>query len=509
MRYTLTSLAVLCLGVSAHADVVPAALFTHNAVLQRDKPIPVWGTADAGENVSVTFGGHTVSTTAAADGKWRVDLPPSPANATASDLIIKGNNTLTLSGVVVGEVWLASGQSNMEWGVHSTYDQALDVPASARFPLIRHIKIACTRANAPAATVPVAKATWQIAGPATTGEFSAVGYYFAKDIHEITGVPVGIIGSNWGGSPIEAWISPSALAADPAFAVVKERWAGYVANYPNQLKKHAADLAAWEAERDAAKAANTPFTTHAPWKPGAPAESSHEPSVLNNGMIHPLAPYALRGAIWYQGESNAGRPNEYHALFSAMIADWRAQFGQGAFPFYWVQLANFGNPQGTGWAFLREAQTQTLAVPNTGQAVIIDVGDVRDIHPRNKKDVGRRLARLALKRDYGINVVDSGPVMQKAEREGAGFRISFTNTHGGLIAPLNELAGFELAGQDKAFKPAQAKIEKDASGQETIVVTSAEVPEPVAVRYAWRDAPVAGLFNKEGLPAVPFRSDSW
>ncbi len=187
-----------------------------------------------------------------------------------------------------------------------------------------------------------------------------------------------------------------------------------------------------------------------------------------------------------------------------MITGWREQFAQGDFPFYWVQLANFSSPTDTAWAFLREAQTKTLALPKTGQAVIIDIGDVRDIHPRNKKDVGRRLARLALKNDYGFDVVDSGPVMETVERDGARFRISFTNTNGGLIAPLNELAGFELAGEDKVFKPASATIEKN-----TVIVTSTEVPEPVAVRYAWRNAPLAGLFNKEGLPAVPFRSDDW
>jgi sialate O-acetylesterase len=223
-------------------------------------------------------------------------------------------------------------------------------------------------------------------------------------------------------------------------------------------------------------------------------------------MIAPLVPYALRGAIWYQGESNAGRASEYAELFPAMITGWRAQFGQGDFPFYWVQLANYSNPEGTNWAFLREAQTKTLALPATGQAVIIDIGDRRDIHPRNKKDVGRRLARLALARDYGFDqdIIDSGPVFEKAERDGPGFRVHFAPSRSGLNAPLNELSGFELAGEDKVFKPATAVIEKD-----TVLVTSAEVPEPLAVRYAWRDAPVAGLFNKEGLPAVPFRSDTW
>ena len=505
MRNTLLCLALLCIGAHACANVVPAPLFTNNAVLQRDKPVPVWGTADAGEKVTVTFAGQSVETTTDTAGKWRVNLAPLPANASPADLVIKGNNTLTLTNVVVGEVWLASGQSNMEWVVKNTYDAALDVPASANYPLIRHIKIKKTVSDTAATTVPVEKDTWQVAGPATTGDFTAVGYYFALDVYRLLNVPVGIIGSNWGGTQIEPWISPATLAANPAFAVVGERWNKGVAEYPARVKQYETDLAAWTTERDAAKTAGTPFTKKIPGKPGDPAVSPQKPSVLNNAMINPLVPYALRGALWYQGESNTGRANEYHSLLSALITDWRAQFGQGDFPFYWVQLANFQNPVGTDWAFLREAQTQTLALPNTGQAVIVDIGNVRDIHPRNKQAVGHRLARLALARDYGFKTIpDSGPVFAKAEREGAGYRVSFTATTGGLIAPLNELVGFELAGEDKVFKPATAVIEND-----TVLVTSAEVTAPVAVRYAWRNAALAGLFNKEGLPAVPFRTDTW
>ncbi len=506
MRTTLICLALVCLGAPARADVKPAALFTDNAVLQRDKPIPVWGTADAGEKVTVSFAGTTVSTTADAAGKWRVDLPALTANATPSDLVITGNNTVTLSNILVGEVWLASGQSNMEWSLSGTYDKAIDIPASANFPLIRHIKIQRTVADAPASAVAIEKTTWQVAGPETSGGFTAVGYYFAKDLYELLRIPVGIVNSSWGGTRIEAWMDPAALKSDPAFKSVADSWAKILAEYPEKKAKYDADIAAWKAEQAAANAANTPFTRprpgpwNGPWGPGHPAT----PSGLNNGMISPLVPYAIRGAIWYQGESNAGKASEYRALFSAMITGWRTQFAQGDFPFYWVQLANYQSPTDTSWAFLREAQTQTLALPATGQAVTVDIGDVRDIHPRNKKDVGRRLARLALARTYGHKIVDSGPVFANAEREGDGFRVHFTEAHGGLIAPLNELVGFELAGEDKVFKPAEAKIEKNS-----VIVTSADVANPVAVRYAWRNAPLAGLFNKEGFPAVPFRSDTW
>jgi sialate O-acetylesterase len=506
MRYTLTLLALLGLGASLHADVVPAPLFTDNAVLQRGKPIPVWGTADAGEKVTVTFAGQTLVTTADASGKWRVDLPARPASSTPAELIIAGKNTITLANIVVGEVWLASGQSNMEWSLNNTFDHAVDIPASAKFPLIRHVKIKKVVADAPASTVGITRDTWEVAGPATTGNFSAVGYYFAKDLHELLDVPVGIIGSNWGGTPIESWIGPEAYKTIPDEAAkVSARWEKILADYPANKAKFDAELAAWKEEQDAAKAAGTPFTKRQPYLPQGPGHQNN-PSGLNHAMIAPLAPYALRGAIWYQGESNAGRASEYRALFSALITGWRSQFAQGDFPFYWVQLANFkaNNPAATEWAFLREAQTQTLALPATGQAVIIDIGDVNDIHPRNKKDVGRRLARLALARDYGFKIGDSGPVFEKAERKDDGFVVSFTRAQGGLISPLNELGGFELAGEDQVFKPAQARIDGL-----TVIVTSSEVPVPVAVRYAWRIAPVAGLFNKDGLPAVPFRTDTW
>ena len=479
------------------AAVTPAPLFQNSAILQRDKPVPVWGIANAGEKVTVTFAGQTKAATAGADGRWSVTLDPLPASAEPATLTIAGENTITLSDILVGEVWLASGQSNMEWTINNTYDKVIDVASSAN-PLIREIKIAKKVANEPITT---ATGSWRAASPDTTGSFSAVGYHFARDVHSVIGVPVGIINSSWGGTRAEAWADGDTLAADQ-FGYIRDAWAKTLAEYPEKKAKHDADRAAWEQERDAAKAANQPFTKRAPGGPWGPGHQA-TPAGLYNAMIHPLVPYALRGAIWYQGESNAGQAARYADLFPAMITGWRTKFNQGDFPFYWVQLANYSSATDTNWAFLREAQTKTLSLPATGQAVIVDIGDVRDIHPRNKKDVGRRLARLALNRDYNFKVIDSGPVFEKAERDGAGFRVTF-KSEGNLRAPLNELVGFELAGEDKVFKPAQAKIAGKA-----VVVTSADVPEPVAVRYAWRNAPLAGLINDEGLPAVPFRSDNW
>ncbi len=494
---------LLALFVITHsalfAAVTPAPLFKDNAVLQRDKPVPVWGVASAGEKVSVSFADQTKVATADADGRWSVTLDPLPANAEPAAMTITGENTITLSNILVGEVWIASGQSNMGWPVRLTYDAAIDIAGSTN-PLIREIKLDQNVADSPTTE---ASGVWRSAAddPRITGSFSAVAYYFARDIHALVGVPVGIINSSWGGTRAEAWTDPDTLAGKK-FGYIDADWKKALAEYPEKKAKHEADLTAWKQERNAAHDAGRSFSKREPYAPWGPGHQA-TPSGLYNGMVHPLVPYAIRGVIWYQGEANAGRPFEYADLFPAMITGWRAKFNQGDFPFYWVQLANYQSPTATNWAFLRESQTKTLALPATGQAVTIDIGDVGEIHPRNKKDVGRRLARLALARDYGFKIIDSGPVFEKAEREGAGFRITF-KTEGNLRAPLNELGGFELAGEDKVFKPAQAKIDGT-----TVIVTNTEVTEPIAVRYAWRDAPLAGLFNDEGLPAVPFRTDDW
>lgn len=508
---TFVTLSILSLGSIACADIVLAPLFTDHAVLQRGKPVPVWGTADIGEEVRVTFLDQTKFTIAGNDGRWSVTLDPLVARSEPATLTVVGKNTVTLTNIVVGEVWLASGQSNMGWMVRNTFDSDLDVPASAN-PLLRHIRIQQTVAEAPASNAGIDRNTWETASAATTGNFSAVGYYFAREIQAHTGVPVGIINSSWGGTPAEAWTDPDTLADNPAFAYVASDWAATLAAHPERSARYAAALATWESERDAARSAGRPFAKPAPHIPAGPGHRS-TPSGLYNSMIHPLVPYALRGTIWYQGENNTRQPERYQELFSAMITGWRTRFEQGDFPFYWAQLSSFGyfpntnnvaQGDATNWAYLREAQAQTLALPATGQAVTIDIGHHTDVHPRNKRAVGQRLARLALNRDYGVNVQDSGPTFDQAVIEGATFRVSFTHVGGGLTTPFRELPGFEIAGADRVFHPATASI----TGA-TVVVSSPQVTEPVALRYAWRNAPVGGLFNMTGLPAGPFRTDAW
>ncbi|OAM87269.1 sialate O-acetylesterase [Termitidicoccus mucosus] len=500
----------LC-AVSSGAAGLPitlAPLFRDGAVLQRGKPVPVWGTAGAGETITVSFGRQTATATAGADGKWRADLPAFEASAVSRALTVTSagaKDAITVNDVVVGEVWLAAGQSNMERVTRAT-DYGKFETTFARAPLVRHWKNGKKVSDAPYAR---AMGKWEAVTPETVGESTGVGHYFALDLHRALGVPVGVINCSWGGTRVEAWMPPGTTDAKngPAFAGIHTRWAETLQAYPEAKKRADANLTAWEKERAAAAAAGKPFTKRRPgtaWGPGHQAT----PGGLFNGMIAPHVPCALRGFIWYQGCSNTNRAHEYHALFSAMITGWRAQFAQSDLPFYWVQLANYrGSGAGnTEYADLRGAQTATLSLPNTGQAVTIDIGNVNDIHPRNKHDVGRRLALLALKRTYGFKtLVDTGPEFASAIAEGPAMRVTFKPSDSPLTSPRGLTpSGFELAGADKKFHPAEAKIEKG-----TVLVTSPAVPRPAAVRYAWRNAPAAGLFNQDGLPACPFRSDDW
>jgi len=467
-RLRLPILSVLGLPVAAAlAAPQPASLFQDHAVLQRDRAVPVWGQADPDEHVTVSFAGQVVGATAGADGRWVAVLAPlaaSAAGAAGADLKVTGKATVTLHDILVGEVWLCAGQSNMEFTVDNHNDvyrveNAAAEVAAANFPQIRQFKVG--RLAAPAA-VETAAGDWKVCSPATVGQFTAVGYFFARDLAGRLGVPVGLINCTWAATPIEAWMSPAARAGFPALVPARPLTGG-----PNA------------------------------WAPGA----------LFNGMVHPLLPYAVRGILWYQGESNVGRAAEYAAEFPALIRAWRSHFGAGDLPFLWVQLANFaapGDATGRSWALLREAQAQALALPMTGQAVAIDLGDPASIQPRNKQEVGRRLALIAKDKVYGIPVDSSGPAFERAEPAGPAIRVHFRFAAEGLTAGGRPLQSFEVAGEDRVYHPAKAVIEGD-----TVLVRSPLVPRPVAVRYAWSNAPRANLFGGTGLPAAPFRSDSW
>lgn len=501
------------------ADVTPAYPFQDHAVLQQGRPLPFWGTADANEKITVTYAvgttARTASTTADASGNWSLNLPALPASAEPATLTFTANNTVTRTGILVGEVWLASGQSNMAWalGWGNRVTNAKAEIAAADFPLIRELTIKPAAADTPQSTAP---GNWRPCSPSTVGNFSAVGYFFARDLHQKLNVPVGIINASWGGSKIEPFMTPASLAADPNGPAVLADWKQKTADYPAAKARYDDELAAWNAAKAAAEKAGEKFTQKKPASPPGPGHQA-TPAGSYNAMIHPVVPYALRGVIWYQGESNVGKHEQYRTFFPSLIAGWREVFQQPALPFYWVQLAAWGangDPQGVGFPWLRDAQTRTLSVPHTGQALAIDIGETNDIHPANKQDVGHRLARLALRRTYGrSDVIDSGPTFAKVELNvGAPnrLRLHFENIAAGLknTNPDNSDAvlGFEVAGTDKQFKPADARIENPTTG--LVLVTAPEsVPAPAFVRYAWRNDPKNTLANSENLPATPFRTD--
>jgi sialate O-acetylesterase len=656
----------------AHADVKLPAIISDHMVLEKTAKVPIWGTADPGEEVTITLDGQTVKATAGADGKWKAVLNLANSGPGPFSLTVQGKNTITIKDVVVGEVWVASGQSNMAWVLKNTVDAEKEAAQSTN-PLLRQFQV--KRATSPT-PLDDCEGTWTTASPENSPEFTAVGYYFGKRLQKDLGVPVGIVNTTWGGTPSEAWTSSASIESVPDLKAAKEKHFRLVENQPEDRKKWVAAFGEWlkttnredktvaDAAKYAAPDANTegwkkvtlpgpvtaeglsgngavwvrteiertgPATTAAGldlgaiggfdsvyWNgelitaldyrdyPGAgfsrrggkysipaekvktgkntlairiyaPAGPAKFPTVpkfvgnalenwvateefslpalsaeqlaaapkppvnppqrqsiatqLFNGMINPILPYAISGAIWYQGESNAGRAHQYRTAFPLMITDWRKVWDQGDFPFYFCQLANYmaknDAPGESSWAELREAQSMTLSLPKTGQAVLIDIGESGDIHPRNKKDVGERLALIALANDYGKNVAFSGPVYDSLKIEDGKVRLTFKHTDGGLVAkpvpatydvttrdnktaplvrnsPDSELEGFAICGEDKEWVWADAKIDGN-----TVVVWSDKVPKPVAVRYGWADNPNVNLYNGAGLPATPFRTDDF
>lgn len=495
----------LVAAACASGAVQLAAPFSDHAILQREKPIRVWGSGSPGEKITASFGSETQQVAADPAGAWHVIFTARPANRVGTDLVVTGENTITVRDILVGEVWLCSGQSNMTFPLERSEGGTLEI-AAANFPLIRQFTVTQTTAGRPAATVAGA---WRICSPATAGRFTAVGYYFARELLQDLDVPIGLMHCAWGGTPIESWMSAPVLEQSPASAAIARRWQDDLSARPANQAAYDRLLKPWldgdaAAQREGAAAAASYRAAHP--RPTVPSNirPSSAPSSLYNGMLHPLIPYTLRGILWYQGEGNTGRPEEYSALFAALITSWRKDFKQGDIPFYWVNLANFkGNEATLGFARLREAQTQTLTLPNTGQALAIDIGNHDDIHPTNKRDVGHRLALIAKAKTYGRSGEFSGPQFANATVRGQAMRVTFTHA-AGLSTRGGAPGSLEIAGADKKFHPATGTIEG-----ETLLVSAPEVPAPVAVRYAFRNSPEANLYNGAGLPAVPFRSDSW
>jgi sialate O-acetylesterase len=650
----LSLLVLLSASIVVKAAVHLPAIISDNMVLQQQTKVRIWGSANPGERVTVTLQQKSSSTVADKQGHWETFLATGKAGG-PFELTVKGDNLLTIKNVLVGEVWLCSGQSNMEWPLINTVDGA-DTVAQAKYPDIRLFTVEKHTAAAPLADV---EGHWVVTTPDEAAHFSAVGYFFGRELHQQLKVPVGLIHSSWGGTPAEAWTSHDAMLSAPELKPILDRYESSLNTLPQAKEAYARALAQWEEKNlyidsgnkgealgyaDPAFAATDwskmdlpqqietagllidgaiwfrkaldlpeswagrdlvlnlpPIDDHdvtyfngtkigsigretansymVPRKYVVPASlvragrnviavrvfdsageggfsrggamsigpanagetevislrgvwdykvelalepkhpdwgtrpeamgagNQNNPSVLYNAMIAPLVPFAIRGAIWYQGESNAGRAYQYRTLFPIMIRDWRRAWGS-TFPFYFVQLANWhankAEPDESDWAELREAQLMTLREPQTGMAVIIDVGDAVELHPRNKLDVGRRLAQWALASTYGRKIVPSGPLFDRYTIDGDKVRIHFKYSDGLKTIDGGPVKGFAIAGDDRRFVWADARIDGDA-----VVVSSSKVSKPVAVRYGWADNPVVNLYNKAGLPASPFRTDDW
>ena len=492
----------------ATADVTLPALFSDHLVLQREIPIPVWGWADPGEQVTVTLGDHQATATAGADGKWAVTLGKLEAGGPLT-LVARGKNTVQVQDVLVGEVWLGSGQSNMAMTVSRCANFA-DEQAAAQHPQIRMFTVTRETAETPQDRC---QGTWQVCTPETVGGFSATAYFFGRELQQHLQVPVGLINSSWGGTPVQAWTALATQQARSELRPILDGWDQRIEDYDPEAAqtRYEKQLAAWKGQVQSAKDSGK-APPRRPQAPVDPRHSPHRPASLYNGMIEPLAPFALRGAIWYQGESNAGSPTAalYGLQLSTLIGNWRQRWDQGDFPFLWVQLPNFRDPQQapvetSGWVIVQEQMRKTLAVPNTGMAITVDIGEADDIHPVNKQDVGKRLALWALGTTYGRELVYSGPLNQSSSVRDGKMIIRFEHVGEGLKATGEGLKGFAIAGEDRQFVFADAEI----TAPDTVVVSSSDVVRPVAVRYAWAANPNANLANSAGLPASPFRTDDW
>jgi sialate O-acetylesterase len=484
------SLLALSGGAADAAVSLPAVLGEH-MVVQREVPLHLWGQADPGEAVTASFRGETRSTAADALGRWSLYLPPTAAGGPFA-LTVSASNTIRLEDVWVGDVWLAAGQSNMEFPLDAAEGGPAEI-AQADHPQIRFLR--ATRVTSRYPLTDVATGGWTVSTPATAGKFSAVAWFFVREIRAHHPVPIGVIDASWGGAPLSAFTPLTTIAQDPSLEPAILHWSRMADAHATTLlevEKEKRDIEAAEARGEAPPA---PL-----WRPGLEAWS---PAGIYNAMISPLTPHAIRGAIWYQGESDASPEREpvYARLFEATIQSWRQAWGIGDFPFLFVQLANWIAGPGNAWPELREAQRQTLSVTNTGMAVTVDVGNPNDIHPRDKETVGARLALAARALAYGEDVVYSGPLFRQATPEGGAVRVYFDHAEGLTTRDAGPVAGFEVAGPDGRYVAAQARIEGP-----TVVAWATDVEAPRFVRYGWADNPTISLYNAAGLPASPFRS---
>lgn len=501
-------LSILIFGAaSLQAGLRLPALFTDHMVLQRGVACPVWGWDEPGTKVTVAFGGQQKSAVAGDNGRWETKLDALEASAAPRTLKVTGQGAIEVNDVLVGDVWVGSGQSNMQFKLGQTWDGDLEALMAAN----ANLRLITVPIRGTQKLEPDFQGAWAVSSPESAPDFSAVLYFFGRHLQQTLGVPVGLIHCSWGGSACEAWVPRAAIESDPRFAALVDGWRKREAGFDEQAEraKHEAAMKEWRQKATEARQAGKP----APQAPrfNNPLGGNQRPGNLWAGMAHPIKGYGIRGAIWYQGESNAGRAAQYRDLFPFMIEQWRKQWGQGDFPFYWVQLADYqGEPASPGdsaWAELREAQTLTLdKLPKTGQAVIIDLGEAGDIHPRNKRDVAERLVRWALAGEFGRPIACQSPRFQTLRAEGNKIILTFGDVGGGLrTVDKKEVQGFAICGADRKWVWAEAKI----AAKDRIVVTSPQVGAPVAVRYAWADNPVCNVYSAEGLPLTPFRTDDF
>jgi sialate O-acetylesterase len=496
------------LGTAAtvSAEFKLPALFTDHMVLQREMSVRIWGWADPSERIHVSFGEQSVTGQASKEGRWVVNLKPMPASRDGRTLLVRSaaGEQFQIEDVLVGEVWLCSGQSNMEFPVSKSYDGDLEI-AAAKHPMIRLISVP---KNGTQELQDNFEGQWEVCSPQTVSEFSAVGYLFGRELNAVLDVPIGLIDNAWGGSSAEAWVQRDLLEEKELYQEYVAHWKQIESTYDYEaiLAGYRKRLATWDANQKLKKNASK-----RPKEPGNRLATQWRPGNLYAGVLHPLLGYGIRGVIWYQGESNAKRAWAYRELFPLLIQHWRQEWGQGDFSFYWSQLAGHkehpANPEESWWAELREAQTLTMdLLPNTGQAVIYDVGEAHDIHPRSKLTVGRRLARLALANDYGVEIPCRSARFESMEIKGNQAWVTFKDVgQGGLyVRDSKILSGFSVAGDNGEFVWATARL----AGKNRVHLTAKRVENPVYVRYAWADNPDANLYtDRMGPPVTPFRTD--